>query len=264
MQQSWNTSWLNEHVNRGMADSRLLTALPGEKLTQICLSLISYQVAQRHGQLQIPHSTLQNPACIRSHCSVQTCITFISMAFLPCESPTLLWDPDTIIPQPLTGPFATVGRRARDVVCRLLAPKSRRELRKEAMVPSTRQQPVNDLQKVSSGQLCISILCPVYGLDSSLNCLMKKVCFNWSKFTWYLESCTINLWCMKDKLVSSWYLSSDVYRLHWQQLLPNHGNDLWASNVAGASPRSYELNPPEVCSFRSHLQDVRTTVKEMT
>lgn len=100
----------------------------------------------------------------------------VTLAFLPCESLTLLWDPDTIIPQPLTGPFATAGRRARDVVCRLLAPKSRRELRKEAMVPSTRQQPVNDFQKVSSGQLCISILCSVYGLDSSLNCLMKKVC----------------------------------------------------------------------------------------
>lgn len=179
MQQSWNTSWLNEHGNRGMADSKLLTALPGEKLTQICLSLFSYQVAQRHGQLQIPHSTLQNPAYIRSYCSVETRMTFINVYGCHPGFPTV-W----VSNSPLrsrhhycTGPFATVGRRARDVVCRLLAAKSRRELRKEVMVPSTRQQPVNDFQKVSSGQLGISILCSVYGPYSSLNlCLMEKVC----------------------------------------------------------------------------------------
>lgn len=117
----------------------------------------------------------------------------VILAFLSCESLTLLWDPDTIIPQPVTGPFATVGRRARDVVCRLLAPKSRRQLRREATVPSTRQQPVSDLQKVSSGQLCISILCICLqsGFFSELS--YEEGVFNWSKFTWYLESCTINL-----------------------------------------------------------------------
>ena len=79
MQESWNTRWLNEHVNRGMADSKLLIALPGEKLTQVCLFLFSYQVAQSYRQLQIPHSTLQNPAYSRSYCSVETHITLINM-----------------------------------------------------------------------------------------------------------------------------------------------------------------------------------------
>lgn len=108
------------------------------------------------------------------------------------------------------------------------------------------------------------LVCPVYSLDSSLNAIShEEGVFNWSKFTWYLESCTkyvFDAWRISSKF--SWYLSSAVCQLHWQQLLPNHGNDLWASNVAGALPRSYDLNPPEVCSFRSHLQDVRTMVRK--
>ena len=53
--------------------------------------------------------------------------------------------------------------------------------------------------------------------------------FNCSKFTWYLESCSINLWGMKDKLVSSWYLSSDVHQLHWQRLLPHRQ---WLTSIS--------------------------------
>lgn len=80
----------------------------------------------------------------------------VTLAFLLCEFLTLFCGADTVIPQPFT--FASAGRQARNVVCRLLAPESRRELRREVMVPSTRQQPASDLQKCFNGRLCISVL----------------------------------------------------------------------------------------------------------